>query len=331
MEIVKAHPDWEITASVRNSDKGAQMAAVFPHIKLVYGDLDATAMIEEEASKADIVYHFANCDHLPSAEAIARGLSKRQASTPGFWIHTSGTMILAWKSMREGYLGETREKVHNDWEGVSELVSLPDGAAHRHVDKVVLAASKENPEKIKTAIVCPPTIYGKGRGPGNTRSVQMYKATEAFLKEGQAFVVGKGENHWHEVHVADLSRLYLLLGEAAAAGGSPATWDEQGYYLAENGSFAWGEVLTAVAKEANKQGFLPSAEVKHLSVEEANKITRFLSVGTGTDSRGEAIRGKKLLGWKPREKSLLEEIPTIVTEEARALGLIKGHAAEVEQ
>lgn len=56
VEIVKAHPDWEITASVRNSDKGAQIAAIFPKIKLVYGDLDSTAMIEEEASKADIVY-----------------------------------------------------------------------------------------------------------------------------------------------------------------------------------------------------------------------------------------------------------------------------------
>jgi len=58
VEIVQAHPDWEenITAAVRNSEKGAQVAAVFPKVKLVYGDLDSTAMIEEEASKADIVY-----------------------------------------------------------------------------------------------------------------------------------------------------------------------------------------------------------------------------------------------------------------------------------
>lgn len=54
--IIEAHPEWEITASVRNSDKGAQVAALYPHVKLVYGDLDAVDMIEEEASKADIVY-----------------------------------------------------------------------------------------------------------------------------------------------------------------------------------------------------------------------------------------------------------------------------------
>lgn len=221
--------------------------------------------------------------------------------------------------------------MYNDWDGVHELISLPDDAAHRKVDKIVLAASKDYPDKIKTAIVCPPTIYGDGRGPGNQRSKQVYRAAQQFMKLGQAFMVGKGDNHWHEVHVADLSRLYLLLGEAAAAGGPPATWNDQGYYLAENGSFAWKDILTAVASEAHAQGFLPSAEVKQLSVEEADKATPFMSISTGTDSRGEAIRGKKLLGWKPREKTLLQEIPTIVAGEARALGLATGHAEKVAQ
>ena len=71
-------------------------------------------------------------------------------------------MILGWQSIRENYLGETRDKVYDDWDGIDELITLPDGAAHRHVDKIVLAASKANPDKIKTAIVCPPTIYGRG-------------------------------------------------------------------------------------------------------------------------------------------------------------------------
>lgn len=56
VDIVAAHPDWEITCLVRNSDKGATVAKVYPSIRLVYGDLDATTLIEEEASKADIVY-----------------------------------------------------------------------------------------------------------------------------------------------------------------------------------------------------------------------------------------------------------------------------------
>lgn len=233
--------------------------------------------------------------------------------------------------MQESTYGETQSKVYDDWEGVSELVTLPDSAAHRHVDKVVLAASKALPDKIKTAIVCPPTIYGRGRGPGNQRSMQVYRAAEVYMQNKQAFMVGQGENIWHEVHVADLSKIYLALGEAAVAGGPPATWDDQGYYLAENGSFVWGDVLKAVATEANKQGFLPSAEMKHLSHEEASKLSWFISLATSTDSQGQAIRARKLLGWQPKEKSLMEEIPTIITSEAKDLGLIQGHAEKVDQ
>lgn len=53
--ITKAHPDYEITCLVRNSNKGAQVAAVYPSVKLVYGDLDNVDLIEEESKKADIV------------------------------------------------------------------------------------------------------------------------------------------------------------------------------------------------------------------------------------------------------------------------------------
>lgn len=54
--INEAHPDWEITCLVRNSEKGSKVAAQYPKVKLVYGDLDSADVIEEEAKKADIVY-----------------------------------------------------------------------------------------------------------------------------------------------------------------------------------------------------------------------------------------------------------------------------------
>lgn len=53
--IANAHPEYEITALVRNSEKGAQVAKEYPSVKLVYGDLDSTDLLEEEAKKADIV------------------------------------------------------------------------------------------------------------------------------------------------------------------------------------------------------------------------------------------------------------------------------------
>lgn len=90
--------------------------------------------------------------------------------------------------------------------------------------------------------------------------------------------------------------------------------------------------MNAVAKEANKQGLLPSAEVTSLPFEEAKHLIgpRF-AVSTGTHSQGRALRGKNLFGWTPKERQLLEEIPTVVESEARALGLIKSHAQKVAE
>lgn len=102
----------------------------------------------------------ANADDEPSARAIAAGLSRRSADTPAFWIHVSGSLILGWETIEKSCYGERTSQVYNDWDGVGELISLPDSAAHRNVDKIVLAASTANPERIKTAIVCPPIIYG---------------------------------------------------------------------------------------------------------------------------------------------------------------------------
>ena len=101
---------------------------------MVYGDLDAVDLIEEEAADADIVYHFANCDHEASANAIARGMARRQRDGPGYWIHTSGTLILGWETMELAEYGNRLDKVFNDWDGVKELTSQPDQAAHRNVN-----------------------------------------------------------------------------------------------------------------------------------------------------------------------------------------------------
>ncbi|ETI23831.1 hypothetical protein G647_05637 [Cladophialophora carrionii CBS 160.54] len=324
--VSQKHPDWDITCLVRNSDKGAKVAAAYPKVRLVYGDLDAVETIEEEAANADIVYHFANCDHEPSANAIAKGLARRQGDQPGYWIHTSGTLILGWETIELAEFGNRLDKVFDDWENVKELTSHPDHAAHRNVDKIVLAASSD---KVKTAIVCPPTIWGVGRGPDNTRSVQIYNATKAFLKRGKAFKVGKGENIWHQIHVADLSNLYLLLGEAALNKGEPATWNAEGYYLAENGPFVWGDVLQEIANVAHKKGLLQDPTLESLPPRDADAYLPHASLAIGTNSRGISIRGKKLLGWQPVKGELVDELPEAVDNEARLLGLTHGHAAKV--
>lgn len=339
--ITRAYPDYEYAALVRGS-KGAIVAAAYPKIRIVDGTLDDAAIIEEESAKADIVIgtkpqismanlnpsliYFTDtadsADHAGSATAIAKGLaSGHTKDKPAHWLHLSGTGILMWKDIETKTLGEPNSlPVYNDLEGVSQLTSLPDSAIHRDVDKIVLAASSDS---VKTAVITPPTIYGRGRGPGNQRSLQVYDLAAKTLKEGQAPVVGRGLTEWDNVHVHDLSNLYVLFLGAIAANDNAQDkelWGANGYFLAENGHHVWGEVSKQVAEAAFDQGYIKTKELKVVS---ASQI-QGLEFSWGQNSRGEAKRARKYLGWKPTKK-LEDEIPHIVTSEAALLGLKPGN------
>ncbi|KAF2755989.1 NAD(P)-binding protein [Pseudovirgaria hyperparasitica] len=321
--IVHTHPEYDISALVRDSTKGALFAKQYPQLRLVYGTLDDTQLLAKEAAAADIVVHCAHADHVASAEALIKGLTGKP-SGKGFLIHTGGSGILCADDLETGRYGEPSDQVYDDWDGLSVVTSLPDSAPHRIVDKVVLAGASD---ALKTAIVCPPTIYGLGRGPGNHRSIQAYSMTRTTLKRGKGVRVGKGLNNWTMVHVHDLSGLFLTLVEAAARGGGKAAWGAEGYYFAENGEFLWGEVSEAIAKETAKRGFTKTDEVESIGSEEADKECVSGAFLWGTNSRCKAIRARKVLGWEPKGKSLWSEIPDIVDGEAKAVGMVKGHAA----
>jgi nucleoside-diphosphate-sugar epimerase len=272
------------------------------------------------------VLHCADCDHTGSASALIAGLSQR--STPSYLIHTSGTGILAWADAESSTYGVERKKIYDDGAHISEVTSLPDTAVHRDVDKLILAAHASSPH-ISTAIVCPPCIYGPGRGPDNRASVQAYRYAEATLRRGKGFVLEDGTNVWNEVHVRDLSALFLALVTAALQGGAgKATWNDEGYYFAEAGSFAWGDVGRAIAKIALDKGFIAERDVDSVTASEAEKLIQAGSYLWGTNSRCKAVRAREVLGWEPKEKGLMEMLPEIVEGVAKKLGVVKGHAAK---
>ncbi|KAE8383274.1 hypothetical protein BDV26DRAFT_251992 [Aspergillus bertholletiae] len=320
--VHQAHPDWQYSVLVRSKDKAAQVTSKYPNVRIVHGDLDSSEVIEEEVRSADIVLHCADCDHVASAEAIAKGAAHHTPEKPVWVIHTSGTGILTVEDFRTNTWGFYRSKEHNDWDGVDELLNLPDDSFHRNVDKIIIEASQRNPESVKTAIVCPPTIYGPGRGPGNQKSVQAYWLAATVLKIKKGFLVGEGKNIWHQVHVRDLSDVYGALADAAAAGGGKATWNDKGYYLAENGQFVWGDIQREVARVAYEKKLIPSPEVESLPDAQVSELNEFGLYAWGSSSRGHSLRARKLLGWSPRQPSLKELIPEIVDIEAKTLGLL---------
>lgn len=215
---------------------------------------------------------------------------------------------------------------YNDLEGVSALTSLPDSAFHRDIDKIVLEAASYS---VKTAVICPPTIYGPGRGPGNKRSRQVYHLCKITLENGQAPQVGKGLTEWNNVNVHDLTDLFVLLTEAAVANQpemDKKLWGKDGYFLAENGHHVWGEISKLVGKVAFEKGYIKEKEVKAMDPVEAKKVAGFEAESWGLNSKGFARRAREYLGWKPTGKSLEDLIPDILDEEAKLQGLQPGHA-----
>jgi hypothetical protein len=100
-------------------------------------------------------------DHEGAAHAIAAGLVKgHSAARPGYWLHTGGNGILSYFDTVEDRLGLPSERIFDDLDSVGVVTSLPDDAFHRNVDKIVLACGTEHADVVRTAIVCPPTIYG---------------------------------------------------------------------------------------------------------------------------------------------------------------------------
>ncbi|QIW97694.1 hypothetical protein AMS68_003212 [Peltaster fructicola] len=320
--IAKAHPEYEYAFLVRTQEKADVVKKAFPDCRTVIGDNDSTDLLKKEAAEADIVLHTADSsDNENAAKAIRDGLiAGHSKEKPGFWLHTGGTGILTTSDAKAGNVGVYSDKLYNDWDRVHEVTSLPDDAFHRNVDIIVLEASKKHSDVLKTVIVCPPTIYGKGRGPSSTRGRQAYELSKMVLQQQVTPIFGEGKARWFNVHVHDLSDVFVRLVDAVADKNlSPEIWGEKGYLFTENGQHYWSELARVIGKEAVKAGFVSSAPEKVLSQDAAEKQAGSEGVSWSLNSRAEAIRARKVLGWSPKERSLEDEVPTIVQSEHELL------------
>ncbi|CAI6035800.1 unnamed protein product [Clonostachys chloroleuca] len=317
--LVKEHPDYEITALVRNKEKGHVITSRYPSIGLVYGTLDDVELLAEQASKADVTCHWASCEHEASAKALVESLSRKSKDSPGFLIHLSGADNIGFADMNAGTYGVKRDRVFDDLSALEEIVSPANSAPHREVDLAVLEGGKKG---LNTAIVCPPTIYGPGRGPGNQRSIQVPELALHSLRRGAVFTVGAGENVWNSIHVHDLSKLFLKLVEAAAQGGGQAEWGSSGFYFVENGDYSLKAIAERIVLEAKALGLPISDKVDILSAEESDKVWEFSSWLLGTNSRCRANRARNVLGWRPeQETTVFTDVTAVVKAEAKSLGL----------
>ncbi|KAJ5645904.1 hypothetical protein N7490_002276 [Penicillium lividum] len=307
--ISQRHRELQIIALIRDPSKAQVVQQHYPFVEIILGTLDDIGVSEDESEKANVVLNFANCDHLPAANAIIRG-------QPQTW-------------------GEYIPHPYDDWHGVRKLTAvpspgteeddcLPDWAAHRDVDMTILNGYRSYPGIVRTAIVCPPTVYGPSRFPLPTRSIQLPRLLHVFLRRRRAFTIKNNENMWNMIHTQDISEMYVLLTEAAVDQDQRPgdLWDECGYYFSEQGNFVWGDIIRKIAKLGHQKGFFDSSEPENLTNDD---VSRFLGGGqmnVCSTSLGSAKRACKLLGWEPQPRSIFEDLERTLDFEAKLLGIV---------
>lgn len=223
--LTTQHPEYEISVLLRNPTD--DFRASYPKTKIVQGSYDDAEILKETASEANIVVHCGDSDHEGCVSALLAGLDQRSA--PSFYIHLSGTMIVAdWK---DGQPGGLSHRVWSDLDDIDAFWSMPEDAMHRNTELIIQSYFEQHGDRLKTAVVCPPDLHGKGRGPGKKTSILLPALIESIQKQGVAFYLNSGTNTRSWVHIDDLMQIYLSLVEAAAAGGEGADWnhDVSGY------------------------------------------------------------------------------------------------------
>ena len=314
--IATSHPEYDITVMLRKIPDAFQ--TTYPNIKVVQGDYDSVDTITKNAAAADIVVHNGDSDHEKSLNAIISGLLSR--STPGYLLHLSGTGIVSdWAD--EEYLGKLNPKVWSDISSVAEIQDLPYNALHRNTETILHETVRLHDDKINIAIMCPPDIYGKGKGLAKTHSalVPMY-VKEIKRLGGQVFYYGEGTNTRSWVHIDDLMRVYLKVVEAAASGNAADYFNEDGYHFASTQEHSQLDVANIVGKVMRKQGAIIDPKPSPISLEQLDgllklpgyeKLARYLFA---SNSRTRAERAERLYGYKGEAPGLLESLESDVLD-----------------
>jgi nucleoside-diphosphate-sugar epimerase len=267
----------QVTGLVRSPEKADAVHA--RGIQPLLGTLDDGERLAQAAQAADIVVNAASADHRGAVVAMLDAL----AGSGKPFIHTSGSSIVG---TRAG--GQRSDAVYDEDTPITPSSAR---AARVALNQLILSYRDKG---CRPVIICPSLIYGLGHGV-EPHSTQVPLLIELARKRGCAAHAGPGENIWSNVHIDDLVTLYALAIEKAPAGS---------FYFAENGENSMREVCEAIDRMLGVAG-PPTA----MSMAEAASDW---GEGTAEDTMASnsRVRAKyaRQLGWKPRARSLIEEI-----------------------
>jgi nucleoside-diphosphate-sugar epimerase len=144
-------------------------------------------------------------------------------------------------------------------------------------------------------VLCPSLIYGEGRG-ANRDSIQVPTLIRQAVKSGVPRYVGTGENAWSTVHIEDVAGAYLLALEGARPGS---------FFFIENGEANFKSIVASIARLLGGKR-APEGWTVDEAIAEWGPMAVWFSLGG--NSRVNADKARRMLGWKPQGASLEHEI-----------------------
>ena len=247
-------------------------------IESVLGTLDDPEIIINAAHETDAVIHAASADHAGAVLTLIAALERSGKTL----ICTTGLGIAA-----DSATGEYATSVVLTEDSYFEPVPFrrPRVAINRLVREAAIDKG------IRSVVICPSMIYGKGRGL-QPDSDQLPKLIALSKQVGAGVYFGKGLNRYSNVHIDDLVDLYLLALEKAPGGS---------FFFAENGHASFKEIAEMISRSLGLGGKTVSLTVED-AVRQYGDAGRY---GVTSNSLVSAVNARRL-GWSPKAPSLAE-------------------------
>jgi len=238
----------------------------------VRGDLTSPAALAEGSKAADGVIHAGTTNDGGLDGEAVRAMLEAVRGTGKPFIYTSGIWVL-------GNTGATPAGESAPLKPIALVAWRP------AVETMMLEGAKQG---VRSIVIRPAIVYGRGGG----IPAELVKSAR---ETGAARYVGDGQNRWPMVHVHDLADLFARALDRAA----PGTL----LHAADDASFRVVEIAEAASDAASTGGRTSS-----WPLEEARKSLGAYADALVLDQRISAEKAKTMLGWSPREKSVVEDL-----------------------
>ena len=173
-------------------------------------------------------------------------------------------------------------------DGLATEATDPPGASQHNPRVSEQAGLAQGPKGVRVAVVrLPPSVHGEGDHGFVPLLIGMAR------ERGAAAYIGDGANVWPAVHRYDAAHLYRLAIEKAEPGARYHAVAEQG--------IAFRDLATVIGRRLN----IP---VLAKTPDEASDYFGWFTHFAGINNPSSSTHSREVLGWKPREIGLLEDL-----------------------